>query len=116
MGETQARSTMARVAGLSLLVAIPGAFLVASRSQAPLGGSALLSSASSPLGIEVSNEYTATRGHPAAMYPSVTYGRLVEPHRATTLKMGNVAEDPSRSYGWTIAKSSGAAAARWTCC
>ncbi|KAH8051917.1 hypothetical protein JL720_15031 [Aureococcus anophagefferens] len=47
MGETQARSTMARVAGLSLLVAIPGAFL-ASRSQAPLGGSALLSSASSP--------------------------------------------------------------------
>ena len=109
MGETQARSTMARVAGLSLLVAIPGAFLVASRSQAPLGGSALLSSASSPLGIEVSNEYTATRGHPAAMYPSVTYGRLVEPHRATTLKMGNVAEDPSRSYGWTIAKSSGAA-------
>ncbi|KAH8066195.1 hypothetical protein JL722_611 [Aureococcus anophagefferens] len=108
MAETQARSTMARVAGLSLLVAIPGAFLVASRSQAPLGGSALLSSASSPLGIEVSNEYTATRGHPAAMYPSVTYGRLVEPHRATTLKMGNVAEDPSRSYGWTIAKSSGA--------
>lgn len=107
------RSFSGRAAAVTLGGVVGVALLAASRSGSLAGARLSLDAsadASSPLGIRLSNEYTAERGHPAGAYPSVTLGRLVEPHRSTRLAL-DIAEDRASTYSWSVSQTSNGAAA-----
>ena len=63
--------------------------------------------------IEVSNEYTASYGHPGRMYPGLVEGSVVEPHRPTQLQVSmdgvttaaGVSLASTPSFAWRITQT-----------